>query len=1450
MIHLKTQISHYIADLQYKESCVKRIILDESLEIRFTGFEHANPILYTNCLNNVYSRYNFIDCQDICHFDETGAFLCTLKPIIAGPYIYYLEYDTPEGRIASPTFRFVVDPIANDKMVVTSMLPKQMGALQDWNTHFTLCQEAGATAIHLSPVCELGLSQSAYSLADHLNIDKKYCGDWDMLGDVADSARADGLLLIQDVVLNHMAANAPILSLHPEFGYSMTNSPHLKQAFALDEMIQQLCGGGITDKQNNISLKSMNREIDHVWFRDGVELKPSLKGMNINNSEDIDKVIAEIEKAYEMCRIWEFYVLDVAQIVSNVLKCLEGLKTIVEIDRVCFDIDTLVHRFEQGIKHGYGRFSTTIDCLHIVENLFNDIEGEATIAQPHLLRETVKKALETMNIGRYEKYNSDKESALNAIRATMQYRYLDLDGPRYGHPIGPDHPLCDPYFTRVDTKHGVCPLVNNGWIMGLNIAEVPDFAAYLPHNFFGRREVIIWGDCVKLNYGQSFSHNPTLWEYMRCYVQLTIKYFDGFRIDNAHSTSLNVGEYLIDSAREVRPNMYLFAELFSGNQDTDKIYVETLGINSLVRETIFATTTEQLSSIIYSTGGPPTGSLEPFASSYCKQSNLPSILYDMTHDNPTAFEKGGVQHCMVLSAVISSAATCSIGTIRHMNDLLPHEVSVVTEKRKYFKYHQNENFVRFRKALFDFHRSIFEEGCVEIHSHQNGDFLSVTRLNPVTDEGYAFIIRTAFGEPFTFVKHESNLKNLYIPGNASNVVFHAVPVEKEKADWKYNTQYLNGLESLNIDFDQPINIKLEGEGRNLGTLIDTSKWLPGEIGILKITSSKRPKLPNLTLNLSTEVITKLLYGAKSEGYEIYRFHDIEPVYHGIAGWYLLLKDLITRGEMGGSVMDNLRQGPWAYDFVIGIVKEANCKELLPVIEGLKHAREVPAYLGPRNLWIVVKYCYNQLTKDFFKKLPDWINKSPTISAVSLMHMQLISSDKSMIAGTDIPSMSAGLPHFASDWARCWGRDTYLALPGLCLATGKFATARQILLGGAAVEYRGLIPNLIDEGRNPRYNARDATWFYLRALMMYIRCAPNGKSILKEKVPECMDSYITSHVGMTVEDVVQSIMQNHANGIVFREHNAGPKIDCRMKHEGFDISIKLKSNGLLYGGSSHNCGTWMDKMGESERFGTNGLPATPRDGAPIEVSAALAYVLRELIRFYDAGIYKNDGVITGHGKKSFHEWFSRICESWETTYWIPLSPAADKLYNIDKNFVSVRGYYRDTSGSSSGYSDYQLRCNVSVAMAIAPFLFNSTHAYQHLHLARQKLLIGCMPGMRSLSPDDWSYRSHYENSIDGPDRESARGWNYHQGPAWLWPSFMHGLAEFLLGDEKVCDELCLSAARHIEMSHWGGLAELLQGDGTKCHDSCETQAWSGATLLELEWHRQGNCGDILDLNPSI
>ena len=144
----------------------------------------------------------------------------------------------------------------------------------------------------------------------------------------------------------------------------------------------------------------------------------------------------------------------------------------------------------------------------------------------------------------------------------------------------------------------------------------------------------------------------------------------------------------------------------------------------------------------------------------------------------------------------------------------------------------------------------------------------------------------------------------------------------------------------------------------------------------------------------------------------------------------------------------------------------------------------------------------------------------------------------------------------------------------------------------------------------------------------------------------------------LSDIIQSILQCHASGIHFREWNAGSALDHAMRQEGFQIDIVLDSKtGFLIGGNEWNCGTWQDKMGDSEKANINGKPATPRDGAPVEITGMLKSTLRWLIKLNSNKQYTYEGVnIMDKDNQtkilSFVEWNNLIQTSFEKHYYIP------------------------------------------------------------------------------------------------------------------------------------------------------------------------------------------------------
>ncbi|KAK8880837.1 hypothetical protein M9Y10_003531 [Tritrichomonas musculus] len=91
---------------------------------------------------------------------------------------------------------------------------------------------------------------------------------------------------------------------------------------------------------------------------------------------------------------------------------------------------------------------------------------------------------------------------------------------------------------------------------------------------------------------------------------------------------------------------------------------------------------------------------------------------------------------------------------------------------------------------------------------------------------------------------------------------------------------------------------------------------------------------------------------------------------------------------------------------------------------------------------------------------------------------------------------------------------------------------------------------------------------------------------------------------------------------------------------------------------------------------------------------------------------------------------------------------DLKFFVEQKHVTIRGIYKDPVGSNEEFADNQFRPNCTVAMTVAPELFDPFHAVRCLNLVEERLL-GKI-GMKTLDPKDSRYRPYYVNSDDSAD----------------------------------------------------------------------------------------------------
>jgi glycogen debranching enzyme len=912
----------------------------------------------------------------------------------AGSFEYYftinnVNQDDCQKKYAAGSCEFLIDPeltfsngdsLDLNSLQMVTVLAKQLGPLDQWRARLEVAAKTNYNIIHFTPVQDLSEeSNSSYCIKDHLKL-LKHANSNDKFkmphleGIIQDIYKEWNVLSICDLVYNHMANDAPFLQDHPEATFNLQNSPHLRPAFVLDRILAHLTFDIAKGKYESRTIRA---KLQHSML-------PTIR--YILRHEEIPKYHLEQFFSIDLPSTME----KIREIVENELALLETNQQGPNTTNQSWNDSKEKAWSELNIHQDvlYRRLKSSID-FEIVKKIleFEFLGIHNCCDREHFLNCIYKRFYDTLN----QKNNEIKDiiegylnEAVDNVLSSVNNQFFAEDGPKW-ETVSKKSPIVYSYFyfpfpddndvlldeaaafdddPTVATSKAKRIQAHNGWVMGDD--PLKNFAD--KHStVYIRRQLIPWGDSVKLNYGESFDNNPSLWSYMSDYTLSTAQMFHGVRLDNCHSTPLNVAQYFLDLARSVQPNLYVIAELFTNSDSIDNIFVTKLGITSLIREGIQATNPNDLGRLIHRYGGEPTGTFFQPNNRPLVETVANAIFFDITHDNESLVKRHSVYDLLPNSSLIAMCS-CATGSTRGYDELVPHHINVVHETRLYSSWSSSLNsggeinfdcgIIKAKQRINSLHYNLAIKGFSQIYVDQfDYETTVVTRYNPVTHQSVILIARTAFEQPdIQAIRNGCLKKSLTIPSPIEKILFEGNLNEKEEQNgslaFKQNDNYINGLDSYLLYFEDfesdnlEMSIKksrfiesIHYDDKTQTSYINFKLFPPGAISAFKVSLHKSAKnnllnaeksiqqlnkyktneesenIGKILDNLSYDELNILLFRCSSEesaepnDLDVYNLPNYGPlVYAGLQGIMNIINKERLKNNLGHCLYENIRNG--------------------------------------------------------------------------------------------------------------------------------------------------------------------------------------------------------------------------------------------------------------------------------------------------------------------------------------------------------------------------------------------------------------------------------------------------------------------------------------------------------------------------------------------------------------
>ncbi len=189
---------------------------------------------------------------------------------------------------------------------------------------------------------------------------------------------------------------------------------------------------------------------------------------------------------------------------------------------------------------------------------------------------------------------------------------------------------------------------------------------------------------------------------------------------------------------------------------------------------------------------------------------------------------------------------------------------------------------------------------------------------------------------------------------------------------------------------------------------------------------------------------------------------------------------------------------------------------------------------------------------------------------------------------------AGFP-----WFGRWGRDTFIALPGLTLAIDEPKACKDVLDTMSKELKDGLFPNM-GNGASSAFNSVDAPLWFFWTLQMYTEYTNDFQDVW-------------THYGKKMKAILNAFRSGE-----------------------LPFNIRMHHNGLIWAGEKGVALTWMDAV-------VHGVPVTPRTGFQVEINAL----------WYNAIMFTLGLASTFKDTKFVKEWepiAKQVAQSYKDTFW--------------------------------------------------------------------------------------------------------------------------------------------------------------------------------------------------------